>query len=209
MSIIISDSSAKTKILRAIMSDPEIVLLLKEKYVDDEIWKFCIERDPNLFKKMKHPNDEICMYACTVDGANLKHIKNKFRHIKITNAMCLASVESNPRAILYVPRSMINNELKENACMEDPSLIIHIDDLQDDFIEKVIKEKPYAVKYVRKVSESFLCEMIKTTPTICTYFNKMTPKMIDVFRTCHPNYFTLYKGNIKCADENVGEKADA
>lgn len=206
---LIKDSSAKTKILRAIMSDPEIVLLLKEKYVDDEIWKFCIERDPNLFKKMKHPNEEVCMYACMVDGSNLKHIKNKFRHIKITHAMCLTSVESNPRAILYVPRSMMNNELKEIACMEDPSLMVHFNDLEESFIEKVIKEKPYAIKYVKKVSESFLCEMIKSTPTICTYFDRMTPKMLDVFQEHHPNYFRLYKNSLANENETVGGDSDA
>lgn len=209
MSVMISNSSAKTKILRAIMSDPEIVLLLKEKYVDDEIWKFCIERDPNLFKKMKHPNDEVCMYACNVDGSNLKHIKNKFRHIKITDTMCLTAIRSNPRAILYVPKSLMNNELKEIACSEDPSLMIHFDDLREEFIEKLIREKPYAVKYVRKINESFICEMIKSTPTICTYFDKMTPKMIDIFREYHPNYFYLYKDNIKCDYEIVGEDGHA
>ena len=44
--ILDKDSRVKTKILNAIVEDPEIVLLLKEKYVNEEIWKFCIERDP-------------------------------------------------------------------------------------------------------------------------------------------------------------------
>lgn len=199
----ISDSTAKTKILRAIIDDPEIVLLLKEKYVDDEIWKFCIERDPNLFKKMKTPTEEICLFACSVDGINLKYIKNKFKFIPITSEMCLTAVQSNAKAILFVPKKMMNDELKEIACYEDPSLMVHFDDLREAFIEKVIKEKPYAVKYVKRINEGFLCEMIKSTPAICTYFDKMTPKMLDVFKEYHPNYFYLYMNNIKC-EEIVG-----
>lgn len=204
----ISDSTAKTKILRAIIEDPEIVLLLKEKYVDNEIWKFCIEREPNLFKKMKRPNEEICLFACSVDGGNLRHIKNKFHHILITNTMCLTAVQSNPKAILYVPKKMMNDELKELACYEDPTLAIHFESLREEFIEKLIKDKPYAVKYVRKVSEHFLCEMIKEVPTICSYFDMMTPKMIETFKEYHPNYFSLYKNNIRCED-NAGGTEDA
>lgn len=205
----ISNSIEKTKIMRAIMADPEIVLLLKEKYVDDEIWKFCIERNPNLFKKMKRPNSTICLYACSVDGINLKYIKNKFHHIIITSEMCLIAVESNPKAILYVPKNKMNNELKEMACSEDPTLMTHFDDLREEFVEKIIKEKPYAIRYAKKVSENFLCEMIKTTPTICTYFDKMTPKMIDTLKEYHPNYFCLYKNNITCEDKIVGGNQNA
>lgn len=205
----ISNSTAKTKILRAIVEDPEIVLLLKEKYVDDEIWKFCIERNPNLFKKMKRPNNAVCLYACGVDGINLKYIKNKFHHILITDEMCFTAVQSNPKAILYVPRSRMNDELKEMACYEDPSLMVHFSDLREEFVEKLIKEKPHSVRYVKKVSESFLCDMIKTTPTICTYFDRMTSKMIDTLKEYHPNYFCLYKNNITCDKEIVGGTQDA
>ena len=43
------EENIRSKILNAIMDDPEIITFLKEKYVDDEIWKFCIEREPSLF----------------------------------------------------------------------------------------------------------------------------------------------------------------
>lgn len=208
MGVMITDSSAKTKILRAIVEDPEIVLLLKEKYVDNEIWQFSIEREPNLFRKMKNPSDEICLFACSVDGSNLKYIKNKFHHIKITPTMCLTAVKSNPKAILYIPKSMMNDELKEIACYEDPSLMSSFDDLRPEFIERIIKEKPYSVRYVKRISESFLCEMIKTTPAICTYFDKMTPKMLETFKEYHPNYFHLYKNNLT-SENVVGGTQDA
>ena len=55
--ILEKDASVRTKMLNVIMEDPEIVELFKEKYVDETIWKYCIEREPSLFKKMKHPSD--------------------------------------------------------------------------------------------------------------------------------------------------------
>lgn len=191
-----NDSLAKTKILKAIVEDPEIVLLLKEKYVDDEVWKFCIEREPNLFRKMKHPNDAICLYACSIDGSNLKYIKNKFKHILITGTMCLVAVKSNPKAILFVPKNFLNNELKEMAFDQDPSLMSHFDDIREEYVEKIIRTKPYTVKYIKKIKEDVICDIIKETPTICTYFDKMSPKMIDTLREYQPNYYYLYKNNI-------------
>lgn len=200
----INDSVAKTKILKAIVEDPEIVLLLKEKYVDDEVWKFCIEREPTLFKKMKRPNEAICVFACSVDGGNLKYIKNKFKHILITGTLCMISVKSNPKAILYVPKSLMNDELKEMAFDNDPSLMIYFDDIREEYVEKIIREKPYAIQYIKRINEKMICDVIKESPAICTYFNKMTPMMIATLAEHHPNYYSLYKNNITCEDYNNG-----
>ena len=187
----------KTKILSAIIEDPEIILLLKEKYVDEEIWKFCIERDPNIFRKMKHPSEEICMYACEVDGTNLKYIRNRFRYIPISVSLCVTSVKSNPKALLYVPRKMLNNTLKEMAFDEDPSLMKYFDDVRPQYLERLLSERPSAIQYVDKPNEDVICETLKKSPDICPYLNSMTSKMIEVLRVYHPAYFNLYKNNIE------------
>lgn len=194
--ILDKETRVKTKILNAIMEDPEIVLLLKEKYVDDEIWKFCIEQDPSLFRRMKHPSDAICMFACSVDGSNLKYIKNKFRHVLITGTMCLVAVKSNPKAILYVPKAFMNSELKRIAFQEDPSTMKYFDEISEEFLEKLIIEKPYAIQYVNHPDEEIICNAIKETPNICPYLNKMTPRMVETLKQHHPEYYSLYKGNI-------------
>jgi hypothetical protein len=186
----------RTKILNAIMEDPEIVLVLKEKYVDENIWKFCIEREPELFKKMKHPSEGICMYACSVDGSNLKYIKNKFHYIKITDIMCFTAVKSNPKAILSVPDELLNDELKEMAFDEDPSLMAYFDDVRNEYVEKLLKEKPYAIRYVRNLDEEMICNAIKESPDICPYLSKVTENMAKTLETFHPAYYALYKNNI-------------
>lgn len=199
--ILDKDDRIKTKILNAIVEDPEIVLLLKEKYVDEEIWKFCIERDPGLFRKMKHPSESICMFACSVDGSNLKHIKNKFKHILITDVMCFTSVRSNPKAILYVPKTLLNEKLKEMAFDGDPSLMAFFDVVRPEYVERLLVEKPYAIRYVPNINEDIICEAIKVSPNICPYLNHMTPKMLETLNQFHPAFYSLYKNNTEIRNE--------
>ena len=199
--ILDKDSRVKTKILNAIVKNPEIVLLLKEKYVDEEIWKFCIERDPTLFHKMKHPSESICMFACSVDGSNLKHIKNKFKHILITDVMCFTAVKSNPKAILYVPKAMLNEDLKEMAFDGDPSLMAFFDTVRPEYVARLLVEKPYAVRYVTNLNDDIICEAIKESPSICPYLNHMTPRMLEVLHQYHPAFYNLYKNNVDAINE--------
>ena len=187
---------AKTKILNAIMDDPEIVVLLKEKYVDEEIWKYCIEREPSWGGEMKHPSESICLFACEVDGSNLRSIRNKFNYIPITKTMVVTAVKSNPRAILYSPDKFIDENLKEMAFDNDPSLMAYFDHIRSDYIRELIKEKPYALKYLKNVDEDILCDTIKENPNICSYINHMTDKMLDILKAYYPNHYQLYKSNI-------------
>ena len=187
--------NVKVKILNAIMEDPEIIVLLKEKYVDDEIWKYCIEREPSLFRKMKHPSEAICLFACEVDGSNLKYIKNKFTYIPITHLMVVTSVKSNPKALLSVPKKFLNNEIKELAFDEDPSLMAYFDDIRLEYLEKMLEDKPWAIQYIKYPDENMICREIKKSPNICPYLINMTDKMLETLRLYHPNYYILYKNS--------------
>lgn len=194
--ILENDNYAKNKILNAIIKDPEIVVLLKEKYVDEEIWKYCIEREPSLFKKMKHPSESICMFACEIDGSNLRYIRNKFNYITITNIMAVTAVKSNPKAILFVPNKLIDESLKELAFDSDPSLMLYYDDIDQDYIKKLLHEKPYAIQYVKELNEEIICDAIRENPNICAYIKNMTGEMLNTLEKYHPNYYNLYKNSI-------------
>lgn len=183
----------KTKILNLIMTDPSIIEYFKEKYVDDDIWKFCIERDPSLFKKMKHPSYDLCLYACEVDGSNLKYVKNKFTYIKITDVMVLTAVKSNPKAILCVPKKLLNFELEEMAFDKDPSLMAYFDYIRPEYMKKVLDENPYTVKYLLHIlDENTICVLIKRNPQVCTYIDHMTDRMLDTLRENYPDIYNLY-----------------
>lgn len=197
--ILETDGNIRNKILNAIIDDPEIVTIIKEKYVDEEVWKFCIEREPSLFKKMKHPSESLCMFACEVDGANLRYIINKFSYIKITPVMVYSAVKSNPKAILYVPNKFLNDGLKEMAFDKDPSLMAYFDDIREEYVEKIIEEKPYAIQYIMHPSESIICREIEKNPNICVYLSNITDRMMATLEKFHPNYFSLYKNSHPCA----------
>lgn len=191
------DKQAKTKILNVIMDDPEIVLLIKERYVDEEIWRYCIEMEPSLFKKMKHPSESLCLYACEIDGSNLRYIRNKFNYVPITKTMVVTAVRSNPKAILYVPDKFLDESLKEMAFDKDPSLMAHFDFIRPEYLEENMKEKPYIIQYLNKYDDDMICEAIKANPNICSYLNYMTKKMMQTLETYYPNHYQLYKNSFK------------
>ena len=193
--LIEQDSYIRTKVLNAVMEDPEIITILKDKYVDDELWKFCIEREPSLFKKMKHPSEEICLHACEVDGSNLRWIRNKFSYIPITDMMIYTCVKSNPKSIVYVPKKMLNDGLKEMAFDKDPTLMENFDDIRPEYLRKIIAEKPFAIQYVNNPDEDLICDAIIKDPNVCVYVNDVTDRMLHTLETYHPNYFNLYKNS--------------
>lgn len=187
------ENYAKTKILNAIMDDPEIVVLLKERYVDEEIWKYCIEMDPSLFKKMKHPSESLCQYACEIDGSNLRYIRNKFNYVPITKTMVVTSVKSNPKAILYVPDKFLDESLKEMAFDKDPSLMTHFDYIRPEYLREKIKEKPYIIQYLRTIDDNMICDAIKENPNVCSYVDVMSNRMLQILEEYYPNHYKLYK----------------
>lgn len=191
------DRDIKNSILNAITRDPGIITIFKEKYVDDEIWKYCISQEPSIFKKMKHPSYDICLYACEIDGMNLKYVVNKFSYINITAVMVFKAVRSNPNAILYVPKSMLSESLKEMAFDVNPSLMTRFSNIRKEYILSKLKENPIIIQYViDKIDEDVVCDMIKQNPNICVYIDHMTSEMTKVLKENHPSYYALYKNNI-------------
>lgn len=200
------DNYLRNKILNAIVENPEIIVMLKEKYVDEELWKFCIEREPSLFKKMKHPTEAICMYACEVDGANLRWVKNKFSYIAITPGMAYTAVKSNPKAILWVPKRLLNYALMEMAFDRDPSLMDHFDDIRPEYLKKLLKNQPQAIQYVKNPDENLICDAIIDSPNICVYLNHITDKMLHTLETYHPGYYALYWKSSSDYNESLKDK---
>jgi hypothetical protein len=54
-----SNENIQDKVLRLLYTDPDMVTLIKDKYLTDEIWMFCIEREPSVFEEMKRPNEKV------------------------------------------------------------------------------------------------------------------------------------------------------
>jgi len=188
------NENIRDRVLRALYNDPTLITCMKEKYINDDLWRYCIEREPSVFAEMKHPSKELCEFAVEVDGNNLKIIREKFDDIPITERMCYVAVKNCPRAILYVPPRILkgNYALQEMAFDQDPSLMVYFDDIRPEYIEKKVKENPTYLKYISNPDEDLVCEMLIKHPNICVYFDKLTPRMVETLRTYHPDVYELY-----------------
>jgi len=182
----------KQRLLRMLVDDPTMILVLKNKYINDDLWKFCIEREPSLFKEMKDPDEEMCLFAINVDGYNLRYIRKKFTKIKITNKMAYMAISNCPKSILFVPDNILDDGLKEMAFNKDPSLMKEFKDIRKEFIKKKVQENPSNIKYINSPDDELVCEAIKAEPNICVYFSKLTPTMYDTLKTHHPQFLELY-----------------
>ena len=194
----LSDSieSIKANMYDMLYRDPSLILVIKDRYIDDEMWKFCISLDPDLFQEMKHPSQDVAEFAVTVDGCNLQYIVNRFTHIKITAKMVFNAVQNCALAILYVPESFMSHGLKEIAFDKNPSLMQYFsyDEIRREYLEKKIEENVSNIKYIQNPPESLICRLIEKNPYVCSFLPEITPKMREVMEEFHPSYLELYDG---------------
>jgi hypothetical protein len=179
------------RLMRVLYNEPGLVTCLKDRYVTDEIWMFCIEREPSVFEEMKHPDESICNFAVKIDGNNLKYIKENFTYIPITEHMVYDAVNSCPKAILYVPEEMLKNNtgLKEMAFDKDPALMMYFEDIRPEYIKRKVLENPSYLKYIQNPDEELVCEALKRNPNICVYFDNFTPRMLETLKEYHPGVY--------------------
>ncbi len=189
--------NVKYKLLNLLVDNPSFVLLLKNKYIDDDIWQFCIEREPGLFKHMKNPSIAICEFALEVDGYNLKYIAKKFKHIEITRKMVYIALRNCPKAIDYVPEDILDVGLRELAFDNDPSLMKDYDfkDLRYDYVSSMINKNPAYIKYINNPPDELIVSAIKQDSNVCVYFEKLSPYVINVVNELYPNLLELYSYN--------------
>ena len=183
----------RNRLLKVLVEDPTMILVLKNKYITDDLWKFCIEREPSLFQEMKNPSEEMCEFALHADGSNLKYIRKNFPYIKITKKMAYISILSCPKAILYVPDKILDEGLKEMAFEKDPSLMKEFKYIRPDYINKKIIENPANIKYINNPDEDLVCNALIIEPNVCVYFEKLTPRMISTLQQYHPQFLDLYQ----------------
>lgn len=183
----------KERLLKVLVEDPTMILVIKNKYITDELWRFCIEREPSLFTEMKDPDEGMCEFALQVDGSNLKYIRKKFSHIKITTRMAYIAIMSCPKAILYVPEKILDEGLKEMAFDKDPTLMKEFKYVRPEYVTKKMLENPANIKYINNPDEDMICNAIIAEPNICVYFEKLTPRMRTTLIEYHPQFLDLYQ----------------
>ena len=176
------------RILELLADDPSLILIFKNKYTTENMWKFCIENEPSLFQYMKNPSEDIVIYALSEDGANIKYLKDM--GIALTPKMIYAAVKSYPGAIYLIPEELRTTRLREFACKEDPSLMRELS-LKNDYIEKRLKEDPTLVRFLKNPTEDQICSAIEADPNICAYVEKFTPRVKALIKELYPELIPL------------------
>lgn len=201
----ISKNEVSSKVLKVLYDEPSLVLALKEKYINDSVWRFCIEREPGLFKKMKHPSQKICEFAVEVNGKNLKYVVKRFKYVQLTEKMMLDAIRSYPKALLYIPSKYQTDGIKEYAFDRDPSLMLEFNDIRKDYIERKVLDEPYYLKFVKNADDRLICNVLKQNPNMIAYVENLTPEIIIFMKENYPDILDMVTRN---SEETIvkGEK---
>ena len=191
----ITKNEVSSKVLKVLYDEPSLVLALKEKYINDSVWRFCIEREPGLFKKMKHPSQKICEFAVEVNGKNLKYVVKRFKYIQLTEKMMLDAIRSYPKALLYIPSKYQTDGIKEYAFDRDPSLMLEFDDVRKDYIERKVLDEPYYLKFVKNADDTLICNVLKQNPNMIAYVENLTPEIIIFMKENYPDILDMVTRN--------------
>ena len=187
----------ENKLLNILYDEPSLITIIKSAYVTEDIWRFCIDREPSLFKDVKYPSYELALFAIKLDGYNLKYVKEKFPQIKITQELAFWAVKSCPHAIKYVPKKICNRGIIELAVKEDNSLLEDYEDyLEDEFIINIISSNPQALQYLHRLTENIICELLENNPNYITFINNPSEKMLKTVEDSNPTIYKLYKASL-------------
>lgn len=184
------DALREHKLMRLLSDDPSCILVLKDGYVTDNLWKICIQQEPALFQYMKNPSIDMCLYALQEDGSNLKYIVEN-KNIKITPKMCYTAVKSYPPAIFDVPVEMRDHNIKEFAFDLDPTLIRHFTNVRKVYIDRKLKEDPTFIRFLDDPDEDLIYRAIEADPNYCVYVKHFTPRLKALVETLYPDIIPL------------------
>lgn len=182
------NTDREKRLLEVLSDDPSMILIFKNKYTTENMWKVCIENEPSLFQFMKEPSEEMILFALSEDGANIKYLHDM--GITMTPKMIYTAVENYPGAIYFIPQELRTSRLKEFACSIDPSMMRELP-LRREYVDKRLKEDPSLVRFLSKPTEDQICKAIEANPNICAYVENYTPRIKELIMKLYPEIVPL------------------
>lgn len=182
------DPAREMRIYSMLQTDPSFILIIKNKYLTENMWKIAIENEPSLFQYMEKPSEEMILFALKEDGANIQYIEKM--GITLTPRMMYTAVHAYPGAIQLIPKERRTAKLREFACSEDPALMKELP-LQPGFIRRQLHRDPTLVRFLNDPDEDQICKAIETDPNVCVYINKFTPKIRRLIKELYPEIIPL------------------
>ena len=193
------DPATEEKIYSILVSDPHMILLFKNKFITNNMWKIAIEGEPSLFQYMKDPPEDIVLFALSEDGANIQYLEGM--GITITNKMIFTALKNYPGAIHLIPKELRTAHIREYACKLDPSLMREIP-VHRNFVNQQLKNDPMLVRFLSSPTEDQLCTAIRSNPNACAYISEFTPRVVALVRELYPELIPLIPALSRASDKD-------
>lgn len=108
--------------IEAVRQDPLAIEKIPNIYRSQLVCREAIVQKPELFSILTAPNKDLCYLAISLDGTNIRYIKNP------TEEMCVMAVKQNGMALTYISNKT------------------------DYIIKEAIKQNPTAIRFVKNAS---------------------------------------------------------
>lgn len=182
------DSVRESKLLPILIDDPQMILMFKEEYVTENMWRVAISNEPPIFQHVQNPSNDLVLFALSQDGTNIRYLPKM--GIEYTPEIIYTAINQYPGAIFMLPERYQTNRVKEYACAHDPSLMKHMV-LREDYVNKRLRADPTEVRYLSSPSEEQLLRALDENPTVCAYIHHFTPSMVRLIKEKYPSLIQM------------------
>lgn len=196
------------KLYNILYETPSAIAFFKKRYQSDQLWRYCIERDPNVFGLMEDPSLDMCIYAIDISGENIVILATKFKHIKITKKIAYLALRTFPAAILYIPEDVLTEGMLDMAFAAKPSLISHFNNLPFGYYLRKVRENPWIIQHITDPREDLICAALEGDPMVCTCFKHPTTQMINIVKELNPELAQLYINSLESETDKDAKNSE-
>lgn len=180
------------RIMDIIINDPEMIPAFKPKYITDEMWEYCIDKDPSIFIYCKCPSARICFKVLSIDGFYLENIDPTNYSEEIYRKMCRIAIETTPKAYPLIPKEFRNDKLKAVAYSRDPELLLSEKKLTPNMVEEIVLHNPSLIQYVENPPDDLIIKVLDKQPKAIVYFSSLSDKVKEWYDENYPEYASMF-----------------
>lgn len=186
-----STEECRRNISTIIMTAPEMIVSFKTKLVTEDMWDYCIERDPGLFIYCKKPSLRLCYKAVNLDGMLIQNVDPTWFDKASYLNLCKVAVENNPKALIVIPKEFVSDDLKSYAYSRDPELLMSEKKLTPSMVEAIILHNPSLLQYVQEPSNDLIIKVLEKEPRAIVYLKVIDDEVRTYFEEHYPEYASM------------------
>jgi hypothetical protein len=169
-----------------IANNPDIMQIIKGKYLTDDILEDAMDLNPDIFKYIKDPSMRLILKALDIDPSNARYINDDVV-LDLPEDILVNVLESVDDANLNIDFSGLSEESRIDIFMQDPVKALKYGIVVPDyFIIKELEVQPNLIKMVKNPSNKMKCIALENEPNVAVYFDKLTDEMMDIIDEKYP-----------------------